>query len=163
MSSFLFNCEKLTEYKITIFAQPTSLGTVFVQGISLPHPLWATSEHRATSPATTTLLGTLRATNPTRTPRGPPHGGLRRELHGGWGQRWQRRETKTEESGGGWRSHPRWAPVSVACLPDQPCITAGTRSDQMAEGGVTTDVSRFSQTPNRGLLHCRWILYQLSY
>ena len=36
-SSFLFNCEKLTAYKITIVAQSTSLGTIFVQGASLPH------------------------------------------------------------------------------------------------------------------------------
>ena len=40
-SSFLFNCEKLTEYKIAIMAmlrvQSTSLRTVFVQRPSLPH------------------------------------------------------------------------------------------------------------------------------
>ena len=34
----------------------------------------------------TPLLGTLRATYPTRTPHGPPHSGLRRELHGGGGR-----------------------------------------------------------------------------
>ena len=92
--SFLFNCEKLTEYRITIVAQSTSLGTVFVQGASLPHRPSATGEVRATSPATTPLLRTLRATRTTRTPRRPPHGGLRRELHGGVGQSYLRRETQ---------------------------------------------------------------------
>ena len=43
--------------------------------------------------------------------------------------------------------------LSQSCPPDQPCLTAGIRNGQMGEGGVTTGVSSFSQTPDS--LHCK--------
>ena len=46
----------------------------------------------------TPLLGTLRATRTTRTPPRPPHGGLRRELHEGWGAELAK-ERETQERG----------------------------------------------------------------
>ena len=101
----------------------------------------------------TPLLGTLRATHPTRTPRRPPHGGLRRELHGGWGAELAKERDPGErraEAGGG-VAHDEL--LSQSCLPDQPCLTAGSRNGQMGEGGVTTAVSSFSQTLNS--LHCK--------
>ncbi|CAI9150191.1 unnamed protein product [Rangifer tarandus platyrhynchus] len=42
----------------------------------------------------TPRLGTLRTTHPTRTPHRPPHGGLRRELHGGRAVVAKERETQ---------------------------------------------------------------------
>ena len=92
----------------------------------------------------TPLLRTLCATHRTRTPRGPPHSSVRRELHGGGrGGEGERPGERKAEAGRG-AGHAD----SVACLPDQPCSTAGIRNGQVGEGGVTTDASSFSQTPD---------------
>ena len=71
----------------------------------------------------------------------------------GWGGRGGEGERpRREERRGGWRSCPPEL-LSQSCPPDQPCLTAGIRNGQRGEGGVTTGVSSFSQTPDR--LHCK--------
>ena len=42
--------------------------------------------------------------------------------------------------------------VSVACSPDQPCLTAGVRTSQTGGGGVTVDTCHFRQTHRQSTL-----------
>ena len=83
----------------------------------------------------------------------PPQGGLRRELHGEEAVVAKERETQETGQERGVEEPPILSSqVSVACSPDQPCLTAGVRTGQTGGGGVTLDTSSFSQTPRQSTL-----------
>ena len=123
-------------------------GTLFAAP-ALSHQ-WA----RHTSPAMTPCPGTLCTTDTTRTPYRPYHGGLRRELHGGWAVVAKERDTQKIGQERQAEEPPMLSSQgSVSCSPDQPCLTAGVRTGQT--GGEVWPWTPAASARHPDSLHCK--------